>query len=67
MKKILQYYEEQRLISKAKFVNAPEFNDSTLLRLFQRCRTSTVKLVTRAIKNVMVNEGAWKRRYICSN
>ena len=60
MKKVLQYYEEQRLKPKAKFVNAPEFNDSTLLRLFQRCCTSTVKLVTRAIKNVMVNEGAWK-------
>ena len=60
MEQVLKYYEELKSRPQAAFVNEPEFNDSTLLRLFQRCRTSTVQFVTRAIKNVMVFEGDWK-------
>ena len=66
-KKVLEYYRKKRARVKLPFCNAPEFHDSTLLRVFSRFPLSSVRLIQRALQFEIAKTNAWTFRSVPDN
>ena len=66
-KKVLAHYKKEHSRVRLPFCNAPEFEDSTLLRVFSRFPLKSVRLIQRAMQFEYSKSDAWTFRHVPDN
>lgn len=57
--KVIAHYKKKAMKRKLPYCNEPEFEDSTLLRIFSKFRLGFVELIERSIQFEMCKNGHW--------